>query len=40
MPSPTTIQPNVPHTRTRPKSRSMSGTWWNEREFVSESVGA
>ena len=34
--SPTAIHPTVPHTRTRPKSRSRSARWWNESEFVSE----
>ena len=37
---PTAIQPIVPHTRTRPKSRSRSGRWWKASEFVSGSVGA
>jgi hypothetical protein len=37
--TPATIQPIVPSTRISGKSAAGSFTWWNEIEFVSESVG-
>ena len=36
---PATIHPIVPSTRMNGKSRPGSRTWWNEIEFVSDSVG-
>ena len=37
--SPAMIQPTVPSTRTPGNSLPGSRIWWNEREFVSASVG-
>ena len=39
MSNPATIQPTVPSTRTRGKSRAASGIWSNEIELLSASVG-